>query len=128
MKARFEMPPNSLGAKMHEWFAVCLPLYLTVFQRPPGIGLPDTPVMMHDLNLEEMMVPRYTAPLQPTGKLKVQLQFSENSLNVIIIEVRKNTSFITTISCICLLLIISIKTRCIDLFHVRLLLAKPFKR
>ncbi|KAL4238844.1 hypothetical protein ACF0H5_003551 [Mactra antiquata] len=54
--------------------------------RPPGIGLPDTPVMMHDLNLEEMMVPRYATPLQPTGKLKVQLQFSDNALNVIIIE------------------------------------------
>ncbi|XP_052766249.1 synaptotagmin-17-like [Mya arenaria] len=54
--------------------------------RPPGIGLPDTPVMMGDLNLEEMMVPQYTAPLQPTGKLKVQLQFTDNALNVIIIE------------------------------------------
>jgi len=61
--------------------------YVSLLQRPPGIGLPDTPVMMHDLNLEEMMVPRYTAPLQPTGRLKVQLQFAENSLNVIIIEV-----------------------------------------
>ena len=58
------------------------------FQRPPGIGLPDTPVMMHDLNLEEMMTPRYAAPVQPTGKLKVQLQFGEKALHVIIIEVR----------------------------------------
>ncbi|XP_045163194.1 synaptotagmin-11-like isoform X2 [Mercenaria mercenaria] len=54
--------------------------------RPPGIGLPDTPVMMHDLNLEEMMTPRYATPLQPTGRLKVQLQFTDNALNVIIIE------------------------------------------
>ena len=68
-------------------FTACYNLYVIVFQRPPGIGLPDTPVMMHDLNLEEMMAPRYAAPLQPTGRLKVQLQFSEDSLNVIIIEV-----------------------------------------
>ncbi|XP_052273428.1 synaptotagmin-11-like [Dreissena polymorpha] len=54
--------------------------------RPPITGLPDTPVMMGDLNLEEMMAPRYAAPLQPTGKLKVQLQFTDNALNVIIIE------------------------------------------
>ncbi|KAL5008999.1 hypothetical protein ScPMuIL_014580 [Solemya velum] len=57
-------------------------------QRPPGIGLPDTPVVMHDLNLEEMMVPRYNPQLKPTGKLKVQLQFTDEntSLTVIIIE------------------------------------------
>ena len=44
---------------------------------------------MHDLNLDEMMVPRYAPPLQPTGKLKVQFQFAENrtTLTVIIIEV-----------------------------------------
>ena len=60
------------------------------FQRPPGIGLPDTPVMMHDLNLDEMMAPRYATPVQPTGKLKVQLQFGEKALHVIIIEVTRN--------------------------------------
>ena len=43
--------------------------------------------MMHDLNLDEMMTPRYAAPVQPTGKLKVQLQFGEKALHVIIIEV-----------------------------------------
>jgi len=63
---------------------------LYLFQRPPAnIGLPDKPVMMHDLNLEEMMVPRMAPQQQPTGKLRVQFQFNENktSLTVIIIEV-----------------------------------------
>ena len=44
--------------------------------------------MMHDLNLDEMMAPRYATPVQPTGKLKVQLQFGEKALHVIIIEVK----------------------------------------
>ncbi|XP_061173274.1 uncharacterized protein LOC133182440 [Saccostrea echinata] len=61
------------------------------FNRPSGIGLPDKPVVMHDLNLEEMVVPRLAAPLQPTGKLKIQFQYSEDrtSLTVIIIEARR---------------------------------------
>lgn len=44
---------------------------------------------MHDLNLEEMVVHRSAVPLNPTGKLKVQFQYSEDrtSLMVIIIEV-----------------------------------------
>lgn len=58
-------------------------------QRQVGIGLPDRPVVMHDLNLEEMVVHRSAVPLNPTGKLKVQFQYSEDrtSLMVIIIEV-----------------------------------------
>ena len=63
-------------------------MFTSLFQRPPGIGLPDTPVMMHDLNLDEMMAPSYAAPLQSTGKLKVQIQFGDKALHVIIIEVR----------------------------------------
>ncbi|XP_022330240.1 uncharacterized protein LOC111128726 [Crassostrea virginica] len=59
--------------------------------RPVGIGLPDRPVIMHDLNLEEMVVHRMTIPLHPTGKLKVQFQYLEDrtSLTVIIIEARR---------------------------------------
>lgn len=58
-------------------------------QRQVGIGLPDRPVVMHDLNLEEMVVHRSAVPLNPTGKLKIQFQYSEDrtSLMVIIIEV-----------------------------------------
>ena len=64
-------------------------LNLFVLQRPVGIGLPDRPVVMHDLNLEEMVVHRMTIPVHPTGKLKVQFQYLEDrtSLTVIIIEV-----------------------------------------
>ncbi|KAJ8309317.1 hypothetical protein KUTeg_014191 [Tegillarca granosa] len=53
-----------------------------------GIGLPDKPVVMHDLNLEEMMLPRFMPQLEPTGKIKVQFQLSEDkmTLTVIIIE------------------------------------------
>ena len=72
------------------------------FQRPPGIGLPDTPVMMHDLNLDEMMAPRYATPVQPTGKLKVQLQFGEKALHVIIIEVKhtfKLETYLRSLTC-----------------------------
>ncbi|XP_067680564.1 uncharacterized protein [Haliotis asinina] len=55
--------------------------------RQGSIGLPDTPVALHDLNLEEM-IPRYAPPVQPTGNLKVQLQFSHDNttLTVIIVE------------------------------------------
>ncbi|XP_076464705.1 uncharacterized protein LOC143296567 [Babylonia areolata] len=51
------------------------------------IGLPDTPVALHELDLEELL-PRYAPPVQPTGRLKLQLQFTEEKtvLNVIIIE------------------------------------------
>lgn len=53
-----------------------------------GIGLPDKPVVMHDLNLDDMMMPRFTPPMPPTGRLKVQFQMSEHNtaLTVIIIE------------------------------------------
>ncbi|XP_055957201.1 synaptotagmin-15 isoform X2 [Patella vulgata] len=56
-------------------------------RRSPGIGLPDTPVALHDLNLDEL-VPRYAPPVSPTGKLKVQLQFTDDkhAITVIIIE------------------------------------------
>ena len=46
---------------------------------------------MHDLNLDEMMNPGYAAPVQSTGKLKVQIQFGDKALHVIIIEVRNNS-------------------------------------
>ncbi|GAB1601478.1 synaptotagmin-7-like [Argonauta hians] len=51
------------------------------------IGLPDSPYLMHDLNLEEM-APRYAPPVKPTGQLKLQLNFIEDktSLNIFIIE------------------------------------------
>ncbi|CAC5380377.1 unnamed protein product [Mytilus coruscus] len=53
-----------------------------------SIGLPDKPVVMHDLNLDDMMMPSFTPPMPPTGKLKVQFQMAENktSLTVIVIE------------------------------------------
>ncbi|XP_069116115.1 synaptotagmin-11-like isoform X2 [Argopecten irradians] len=56
--------------------------------RPGSIGLPDRPVVMHDLNLEEMMVPRQAPQQLPTGRLKVQFQFNANrsALTVIVIE------------------------------------------
>ncbi|ESO96569.1 synaptotagmin 21, partial [Lottia gigantea] len=57
-------------------------------RKTPGvIGLPDTPVALHDLNLDEL-VPRYAPPVSPTGKLKVQLQFTDDkhAITVIIIE------------------------------------------
>lgn len=46
---------------------------------------------MHDLNLDDMMMPSFTPPMPPTGKLKVQFQMAENktSLTVIVIEVRR---------------------------------------
>uniref|UniRef100_A0A0L8FKI2 C2 domain-containing protein n=1 Tax=Octopus bimaculoides TaxID=37653 RepID=A0A0L8FKI2_OCTBM len=54
------------------------------------IGLPDSPFLMHDLNLEEM-VPRYAPPVKPTGQLKLQLNFVEDktSLNIFIIELHQ---------------------------------------
>lgn len=56
--------------------------------------MPDKPVVMHDLNLEEMMLPRFMPQLEPTGKIKVQFQLSEDkmTLTVIIIEVNSFTS------------------------------------
>ncbi|XP_041350741.1 uncharacterized protein LOC121369750 [Gigantopelta aegis] len=53
----------------------------------PSVGLPDTPVALNDLNLDEMQ-PRFAPPIESTGKLKVQLQFSPDqaSLTVIIVE------------------------------------------
>lgn len=68
------------------YFPIC---FIFNQQRQVGIGLPDRPVVMHDLNLEEMVVHRSAVPLNPTGKLKVQFQYSEDrtSLMVIIIEV-----------------------------------------
>ncbi|XP_070180492.1 synaptotagmin-C-like [Littorina saxatilis] len=56
-------------------------------QQKHSIGLPDTPVALHEINLEELL-PRYAPPVQPTGRLKLQLQFSDDmtTLNVIIIE------------------------------------------
>lgn len=58
------------------------------------IGLPDTPVALHEINLEEL-IPRYAPPVKPTGRLKVQLQFADDksSLNVIIIEVCTSSPF-----------------------------------
>lgn len=46
---------------------------------------------MHDLNLDDMMMPSFTPPIPPTGKLKVQFQMAENktSLTVIVIEVNR---------------------------------------
>lgn len=51
------------------------------------IGLPDSPFLMHDLNLEEM-TPRYAPPVKPAGQLKLQLNFADErtSLNIFIIE------------------------------------------
>ncbi|CAG5129889.1 unnamed protein product, partial [Candidula unifasciata] len=56
-------------------------------QKRQVIGLPDTPVALTDLNLEELM-PRYVPPIKPSGKLRLQLLWSQdnNSLTVIIIE------------------------------------------
>ena len=63
------------------------PLYVC-FQKQGVIGLPDTPVALHEINLEDLL-PRYAPPVKPTGMLKLQLQFTEDrtTLNVIIIEV-----------------------------------------
>lgn len=53
---------------------------------------------MHDLNLDDMMMPSLTPPMPPTGKLKVQFQMSEDrtSLTVIIIEVLFISSIFVT--------------------------------
>jgi hypothetical protein len=51
------------------------------------VGLPDRPVVMGDLNLEAMMVPRCLPMVQATGMLKVQLSADKESITVIIVEV-----------------------------------------
>ena len=64
------------------------------YQKQGVIGLPDTPVALHEINLEDLL-PRYAPPVKPTGMLKLQLQFSEDrtTLNVIIIEVGRARSY-----------------------------------
>ncbi|XP_035826582.1 synaptotagmin-1 [Aplysia californica] len=65
-----------------------IPPYVKKKQKRQGvIGLPDTPVALTEINLEDLL-PRYAPPIKPTGKLKLQLLFSTDriSLTVIIIE------------------------------------------
>ncbi|CAG5133016.1 unnamed protein product, partial [Candidula unifasciata] len=64
-----------------------IPPYVKKKHKRQVIGLPDTPVALTELNLEEL-IPRYAPPIKPTGKLKLQLLWStdKTSLTVIIIE------------------------------------------
>lgn len=91
----FAIEPESVYTTGPYYFPLfyIIPETTLILQKPGGIGLPDKPVVMHDLNLEEMMVPRLAPQQQPTGKLKVQFQFNSNktALTVIVIEVRNKS-------------------------------------